>query len=159
PLMFPMASYTNESSQISRSSSSSMILAPSTESESDTEEEVCFTFNEGIEQLRKDLMKNEQTFTATEYIIPIFEPKFSNITAIFAFDNSTNHSTYAKDALIALRMNLGPSRNQPVMWLTTYNDANRNQQFQSMAFEEDYEDPAMQEKPKEIKLILQKREL
>ncbi|CAG8641719.1 2580_t:CDS:2 [Cetraspora pellucida] len=92
-------------------------------------------------------------------VIPIFEAKFPNATAIFAFDNSTNHLAYAKDALIALRINLGPSRNQLVMRLTTYNDANGNQQFQSMTFEEDYKDPVMQRKPKRIKLILQKRRL
>jgi len=42
--------------------------------------------------------------------IPIFEVKFPNATAVFTFDNSTNHAAYAKDALVATRMNLGPER-------------------------------------------------
>ncbi|CAG8728882.1 23870_t:CDS:2 [Cetraspora pellucida] len=38
--------------------------------------------------------------------IPIFEAKFFNAMAVFAFDNSTNHEAYTEDALIAARMNL-----------------------------------------------------
>lgn len=91
--------------------------------------------------------------------IPIFEAKFPNAITVFAFDNSTNHAAYAKDILVASRMNLGPGRNQPVMWSMTYNDANRDQQFQSMVFDEDFEDPAMRGKSKEIKWILQERGL
>ncbi|CAG8593682.1 7845_t:CDS:2 [Cetraspora pellucida] len=47
--------------------------------------------------------------------ISIFEAKFPNAMAIFAFDNSTNHGAYAEDTLIAARMNLKPKRNQPKM--------------------------------------------
>ncbi|CAG8680347.1 10766_t:CDS:2, partial [Cetraspora pellucida] len=47
--------------------------------------------------------------------IPIFETKFPNAITIFAFDNSTSHVGYAKDALLAERINLGPGRKQLVM--------------------------------------------
>ncbi|CAG8521014.1 11601_t:CDS:2, partial [Scutellospora calospora] len=48
-------------------------------------------------------------------VILIFETKFSNATAIFAFDNSTNYAAYAEDALITTRINLKPRGNQPKM--------------------------------------------
>ena len=48
-------------------------------------------------------------------VIPIFEAKFPNATAVFAFDNSTNHAAYGKDALVAKIMNLGPGGKQPIM--------------------------------------------
>ena len=44
--------------------------------------------------------------------IPIFEAKFPNAIAVFAFDNSTNHAVYAEDALIAAKMNLKAGENQ-----------------------------------------------
>jgi hypothetical protein len=40
--------------------------------------------------------------------IPIFEKSFPGAVGVFAFDNATNHSCFANDALIATRMNLGP---------------------------------------------------
>ncbi|CAG8707718.1 8103_t:CDS:2, partial [Scutellospora calospora] len=44
--------------------------------------------------------------------ISIFEAKFSNTTAVFAFDNSTNYRVYTEDTLIAIRMNLKLRENQ-----------------------------------------------
>ena len=58
--------------------------------------------------------------------IPIFKTKFLNTTAIFDFDNSTNYTAYAKNTLVVSRMSLGPSRTQPVMQSTTYNNANED---------------------------------
>ncbi len=60
--------------------------------------------------------KNQEGYWTFEHLleqikskaIPIFEAKFSNATAVFTFDNSTNHAAYAKDALVVTRMNLSP---------------------------------------------------
>ena len=60
--------------------------------------------------------KNQEGYQTFEHLleqikpkaIPIFEAKFSNATAVFTFDNSTNHAAYAKDALVVTRMNLSP---------------------------------------------------
>jgi len=54
--------------------------------------------------------------------IPIFEIKFPNATAVFAFDNSTNHIAYAKDTLVAAKMNLDSGRKQPIMRSTSFID-------------------------------------
>src|SRR6266542_4549199 len=38
--------------------------------------------------------------------IPIFEILYPNYISVFAFDNSSNHAIFAKDALVAKQMNL-----------------------------------------------------
>src|SRR6266498_46436 len=40
--------------------------------------------------------------------IPIFEILYPNCIGVFAFDNSSNHAIFAKDALVAKQMNLNP---------------------------------------------------
>ena len=40
--------------------------------------------------------------------ISIFEILYPNCIGVFAFDNSSNHAIFAKDALVAKRMNLNP---------------------------------------------------
>ncbi|CAG8549478.1 20528_t:CDS:2, partial [Cetraspora pellucida] len=65
-------------------------------------------------------MKGLKHQMARDKAIYIFEVKFSNAMAMFAFDNSTNHKAYAKDVLITTKMNLKPSRNQLIMQLTTF---------------------------------------
>ena len=57
--------------------------------------------------------------------IPIFEKRFPNKKAIFAFDNSSGHAAFAEDALVASRMNLNPGGAQPKMHSTTF--ANKTQ--------------------------------
>ena len=42
------------------------------------------------------------------YAIPIFETKYPNSIGIFAFNNSTNHGTMAKDALNVNKINVNP---------------------------------------------------
>ncbi|CAG8756355.1 22800_t:CDS:2 [Cetraspora pellucida] len=83
--------------------------------------------------------------------ISIFEAKFPNAMAMFAFNNSTNHGTYAEDALIAARMNLKPG-------------ADRQLNIQHMVFEKNYVfeededyDETMREKPKGIKVVLKEK--
>ncbi len=50
-----------------------------------------------------------------EIVIPIFNYAFPNCQASFAFDNSSNHSSFAPDALLATRMNLSSGGKQPKM--------------------------------------------
>ncbi|GES96660.1 hypothetical protein RCL_jg14675.t1 [Rhizophagus clarus] len=47
--------------------------------------------------------------------IPIFEVLYPDCVAVFAFDNSSNHAAFSKDALVANRMNLNPGGKQPVI--------------------------------------------
>ncbi|CAG8526832.1 4801_t:CDS:2 [Acaulospora colombiana] len=70
-------------------------------------------------------VNEEGYWTATHLIkqveykaISIFEALFSNCIAVFAFNNSSNNSTFAADALVAKRMNIRPGRNVPKMWDT-----------------------------------------
>src|SRR5437763_14413755 len=59
--------------------------------------------------------------------IPIFETLFPNCIAVFAFDNSSNHSAFAPDALVAKRMNIGPGGNAPKMRDTFWGPNNERQ--------------------------------
>ncbi|CAG8626045.1 24465_t:CDS:2 [Cetraspora pellucida] len=67
--------------------------------------------------------KNQENYWMVEHLlkqikkkaIPIFETKFLNATAVFAFDNSTNYLTFADDALVMQRMNKGPRGKQSIM--------------------------------------------
>ena len=47
--------------------------------------------------------------------IPIFEALYPNCISVFAFDNSSNHAIFAKDALVSKKMNLNPGGMQPKM--------------------------------------------
>ncbi len=87
-------------------------------------------------------------------MIPIFEILYSDCVIIFAFDNSNNYATFSKDALIANRMNLGPSEKQPIMWDTYFRPDN---QLQSMVFSVTYSNKKLQGKPKGIKQVLIER--
>ncbi len=59
--------------------------------------------------------------------IPIFETLFPNCIVLFAFDNSSNHTAYRSDALVASRMNLKPEGKQPKMKDTTFGSDNKHQ--------------------------------
>ena len=76
--------------------------------------------------------------------------------ALFAFDNSFNHSCYAKDALLVENMNLGPGEKQPIL----RNGFNHTtQEVQSMVFPDDHLNPSLRGKPKGIKKVLIERGL
>jgi hypothetical protein len=45
--------------------------------------------------------------------VPIFDRRFSNVQALFAFDNATNYATFTADALRAKQMNQGRGCKQP----------------------------------------------
>ncbi|CAJ0768500.1 20269_t:CDS:2, partial [Entrophospora sp. SA101] len=85
--------------------------------------------------------KNYEGYWANDHLIeqvefkaiPIFEALFPNCTALFAFDNSTNHGSYKPDALVASRVNLNPGGKQPKMKDTVFEP---NNIFQSMVFED-----------------------
>ena len=70
--------------------------------------------------------------------IPIFKALFPNCIAVFAFDNSSNHSAYHSDALIANRMNLRSGGKQNKMRNTVWGS---NNQHQEMIFPNDYHIP------------------
>ena len=61
--------------------------------------------------------------------ILIFEALYSNCIAVFAFNNSSNHSAFSEDALITSRMNLGPGGKQPIIYDTFFGE---NYQLQSI---------------------------
>src|SRR6185369_16802478 len=100
--------------------------------------------------------KNDEGYWTAECLIeqveykaiPIFEALFPNCIAVFAFDNSSNHSTFAPDALVAKRMNIGPGGNAPKMRDTFWGP---NNERQSMNFSDG--------KPKGIKQVLIERGL
>jgi hypothetical protein len=55
--------------------------------------------------------------------IPLFEATHPGCIALFAFDNATSHSAFAKDALVASKMNWDDGGKQPKMRDTVFNGA------------------------------------
>jgi len=66
--------------------------------------------------------------------IPIFKALFSNCIRIFAFDNSSNHSAFASNALVAKRMNIELDENASKMHDTFWGP---NNERQSINFSDD----------------------
>ena len=89
--------------------------------------------------------------------IPIFEKAFLEKTAVFIFDNSSSHTAIAPDALVASRINLKPSGNQPIMHSTVYGPNNMLQSMIFLAHETD--NPDLVGKPKGMRRILEERGL
>ena len=87
-------------------------------------------------------------------VIPIFETLYPDCTAVFAFDNSSNHAAFSKDALLASKMNLSPGGKQPIMHNTFFGP---NNQLQSMVFLTTHSDEKLRGKPKGIKQVLIER--
>jgi len=79
--------------------------------------------------------KNDEGYWTTKCLIeqieykaiPIFEALFPNCIRVFAFDNSSNHSAFALDALVAKRINIGPGGNAPKMHDTFWDPNNERQ--------------------------------
>src|SRR6266540_6479885 len=79
--------------------------------------------------------KDREGFWMSEHLIeqlkmkaiPIFETLFPNCITLFAFDNSSNHTAYRSDALVASRMNLKSGGKQPKMKDTTFGSDNKHQ--------------------------------
>lgn len=93
---------------------------------------------------------------AINVALPIFNRAFPGCTALFAFDNAANHCSFAPDALIATKMNLGPGGKQPIMrdgWDEKLGVPQR------MIFPADYPDARLRGQPKGIKQVLLERGL
>ena len=67
--------------------------------------------------------------------------------ALFAFDNSTCHAAFNKDALVASKMNLNPGGKQPLMQDTYFGP---NKQLQSMTFPEMHPDEKLEKNLREL---------
>ena len=86
----------------------------------------------------------------------VFSYAYPGCQALFAFDNSSNHSCYAEDALLVGNMNLGPGGKQPIL----RNGFNHTtQEVQSMVFPDNHPNPSLRGKPKGIKQVLIERGL
>ena len=108
--------------------------------------------------------KNQEGYWTVQHLleqveykaIPIFKTLFPNCVAVFAFDNSSNHSAYHSDALLANRMNFRPDEKQNKMQSTIWGP---NNQYQEIVFSDNYHILELREKPKGIEQILRERGL
>jgi hypothetical protein len=99
----------------------------------------------------------EKLLEQIEYrVLPIFEAKFPNAIALFAFDNSTNHAAFRPDALVAERMNKGPGGKQPKMRKAFWGPQ-RTEQL--MVWPNDYHDLKLRGQPKGLEQVLRERGL
>jgi len=89
-----------------------------------------------------------------EKAVPIFEHRFPNAQALFAFDNATSHVAFTADTLWAKQMNLGRGGKQPQMRPTTYG----NGIVQEMCFPPAHP-PLLYGEPKGLKIVLKERGL
>ncbi len=81
----------------------------------------------------------------------VFFYLYPGCQALFAFDNSSNHSCYAEDALLVGNMNLGTGGKQPIL----HNGFNHmTKKVQSIIFPDDHPNPSLRDKPKGIKQVL-----
>jgi hypothetical protein len=90
--------------------------------------------------------------------LPAFAALHPGCTALFTFDQSTNHAAYAVDALRAASMNLNPGGKQPKLqdgWYTV----GSSRVAQAMSYLDDHPVPALQGLPKGIKAVLTERGL
>ncbi|RIA88243.1 hypothetical protein C1645_695321 [Glomus cerebriforme] len=96
--------------------------------------------------------KNKEGWWTAEHLlnqvvnlaILIFNILYPNAIAVFAFDNSTNYGTMAKDGLNAFNMNLNPGGKKSYMYMTYYKP---NQTPQSIVFLHDH--PKFPNQPKD----------
>ena len=88
--------------------------------------------------------------------IPIFNAAFPGCQAIFAFDNASNHCSYATDALRVENMNLNPGGKQGILREGFMHGKGLPQ---SMSFPRNYHNLELAGKPKGIKRVLKERGL
>ncbi|KAJ2922656.1 hypothetical protein H1R20_g14444, partial [Candolleomyces eurysporus] len=84
----------------------------------------------------------ERLIAQVKQMLPLFEKLYPGAVGEFFFDQSTAHSAFAPDALMASEMNVNPGGKK-----------------RSMVLPNDYEDPALRGKPKGMRIILQERGL
>ncbi|RPA71955.1 hypothetical protein BJ508DRAFT_245125 [Ascobolus immersus RN42] len=93
-------------------------------------------------------------------VLPIFKLAFPGCDALFAFDNASNHSSYAADALVAARMNLNPGgANVPKMRDGFVHREKQMGWTQPMQFGDGDPRITMRGLPKGIKQVLSERGL
>ena len=88
--------------------------------------------------------------------IPIFNAAFPGCQAIFAFDNASNHCSYATDALRVENMNLNPGVKQGILREGFMHGKGLPQ---SMSFPRNHHNLELAGKPKGIKRVLKERGL
>ena len=86
--------------------------------------------------------------------LPIFRWAFPGCQAVFAFDNASNHSAFAPDALLASQMNLNPGGKQPHM---RDGFIHSKQRPQPMSFPPNHSNPTLRGKPKGAEQVLRER--
>ena len=92
----------------------------------------------------------------TKVAIPIFNAIFPGCQAVFAFDNASNHCSYAADALRVKNINLHPGGKQGVLREAFMYGKGLPQ---SMSFAKDYYNRELAGKLKGIKRVLKERRL
>ena len=88
--------------------------------------------------------------------LPIFRWAFPGCQALFAFDNASNHSSFAPDALVVSRMNRNPGGKQPLM---RDGFIYSKQRPQSMVFSDNHPILSLRGKAKGIEQVLRERGL
>ena len=88
--------------------------------------------------------------------VPIFNAVFPGCQAVFLFDNASNHSTYAANALRVENMNLHPGGKQSMLREGFMHGKGLPQ---SMSFPLEYYNRELAGKPKGIKHVLKERGL
>lgn len=111
-------------------------------------------FEYGKDQYWTDEHMVEHTTQATK----IFHLAFPHFRGVFAFDNATNHCSFADDALIASKMSLSSGGKQPKMRDGWYMRGSRRRP-QRMIFSALHEDPSLRNQPKGIFQVLKERGL
>jgi hypothetical protein len=91
----------------------------------------------------------------TQKVLPAFTSLHPGCTAVFTFDQSTNHAAFAADALRTSTMNLNPGGKQPRLRDGWHGDPRT---AQAMAFPDDHPDQSVRGHPKGIKTVLIERE-
>ena len=94
----------------------------------------------------------------TLHAMRIFRVAFPDYQGTFAFDNATNHSSFAEDALVASKMKLGPGGAQPKVrdgWYVK----NGRRRPQRMIFGVHHENRDLRNAPKGIRRVLEERGL
>lgn len=86
-----------------------------------------------------------------EVALMIFKQAFPDCQALYAFDNASNHCSFAHDAPLASKMNFGPAGKQPVMRDGFFKGVRH-----PMNFAADYPYVDLRGKPKGIKQVLSK---
>ena len=87
---------------------------------------------------------------STRYTVPIFNTAFPGCQAVFAFDNASNHCSYAANAFRVGNMNLHPGGKQSVLREVFMHGKGLPQ---SMSFAQDYYNRELAGKPKGIKRV------